>query len=329
MAFLAAMGAALVSAAWAPATGCAADKAAGEKGALVEPEDRVLATEDNGSLHITYYKSTGDRESPVVVLLHMKDGSRFVWAGEDGFARKLQKNGYAVVTVDLRFHGQSKVGGAVGAGNANQGGSKKDKKKKGGLDLRPADFEAMAEIDMEAIKDFIKDEHQAENLNMNKMAIVGPEMGASIAAAYAAIDWDKEPYDDGPPGAQTPRGQDVRALVLISPQEKYHGMAMAKVITDLKDPALDIAFLICCGSEPQDRKESEKIFKMAATPESNKNRMYFKAYDKTRLIGTDLLGKGNDLEERMLTFFDKHLKKLESPWRNRESRRKTIGKKKP
>ncbi len=326
--FLAAIGAALVSAVWAPPAGFAAEKAGGDKGGLVDPEDRVLTTDDGGALHITYYKSPGDRESPVVVLLHMKDSSRFVWGGENGFARKLQKNGFAVITVDLRFHGQSKVGGAVGTSNVNQGGGKKKDKKKAGLDLRPGDFEAMAEIDMEAVKGFIKDEHQAENLNMNKMGIVGPEMGASIAAAYAAIDWSKEPYDDGPPGAQTPRGQDVRALVLISPQEKYHGMAMAKVITELKDPALDIAFLICCGSEAQDRKESEKIYKMAATPELNKNRMYFKSYDKVRLIGTDLLDKTQDLEERMLAFFDKHLKKLDAPWRNRESRRKSIGKKK-
>jgi pimeloyl-ACP methyl ester carboxylesterase len=327
MGFLAAIGAVLAWAALAPLAGRAAPK--GEKGGgIVDPENRVLQTADGGNLHITYYKSPGDRESPVVVLLHMKDGSRFVWQADNGFAHRLQENGFAVITVDLRFHGESKVGGAVGAGNVNQGGSKKKDKDKAGLDLKPGDYEAMADFDMDAVKGFIKDEHQAENLNMNKMGIVGPQMGASIAAAYAEIDWLKEPYDDGPEGSQTPRGQDVRALVLISPKEKFHGMAMAKVITELKDPARDIAFLICCGSEAQDRKESEKIFKMAATPSSNESRMYFKAYDKARLIGTDLLDKGFDLEDRMLAFFDKHLKKLDSPWRNRESRRKTVGKKK-
>jgi pimeloyl-ACP methyl ester carboxylesterase len=326
---LAVIALALVAALLAPPAGSADQKppAGGKPGALLDPESRVLPTGD-GSLHITYYKSPGDRESPVVVLLHMKDGSRFVWQGENGFARKLQKNGFAVITVDLRYHGESKAGGAVGTGNANQGGTKKKDKKKAGLDLKPGDFEAMAQIDMEAVKGFIKDEHQAENLNMNKMGIVGPEMGASIAAAYAEVDWEKEPYDDGPEGSQTPRGQDVRALVFISPQEKFHGMPMAKVISHLKDPSLDIAFLICCGSESQDKKESEKIYKMAATPESNKSRVYFMSYDKARLIGTDLLDKGLDLEDRMLKFFDKHLMKLDAPWRNRESRRAKIGKKK-
>jgi pimeloyl-ACP methyl ester carboxylesterase len=327
---LAVIGTALVAAVLAPPAGGADQKppAGGKPGALLDPENRVLPTGD-GSLHITYYKSPGDRESPVVVLLHMKDGSRFVWQGDNGFARKLQKSGFAVITVDLRFHGESKAGGAVGAGNANQGGNKKKDKKKAGLDLKPPDFEAMAQVDMEAVKGFIKDEHQAENLNMNKMGIVGPEMGASIAAAYAEIDWLKEPYDDGPEGSQTPRGQDVRALVFISPQEKFHGMPMAKVITELKDPAREIAILICCGSEAQDKRESDKIYKMANTPAINESRMYFKSYPNNRLIGTDLLDKGLDLEERMLAFFDKHLKKLDAPWRNRESRRAKIGKKKP
>ncbi|MGE5191780.1 MAG: alpha/beta hydrolase [Deltaproteobacteria bacterium] len=330
MGYLAAIGAAVALAGLAPPVSRAAQKAAagGKGGGVLDREDRILQTRDGGNLHISYYKSPGDKESPVVVLLHMKDGSRFVWQGDKGFARRLQEQGFAVVTVDLRYHGESKVGGAVGAGNVNQGGGKKKDKKQAGLDLRPIDFEAMAEFDMQAVKGFIKDEHQAENLNMNKMGIVGPEMGASIAVAYAAIDWDMAPYDDGPVGAQTPRGQDVRALVLISPREKYHGMAMAKVITQLKDPALDIAFLICCGGEAQDKKESEKVFKMAATPAINESRMFFKSYDKARLTGTDLLDKGLDLEDRMLAFFDKHLKKLDAPWRNRESRRKKLDKKK-
>src|SRR4029077_6102544 len=118
----------------------------------------------------------------------------------------------------------------------NQGGTGKKKGKKSqGLDLKQGDYEAMVELDMEAVKTFIHGEHQAGHLNMNKMGIVGPEMGASIAVAYAVLDWDKEPHDDGQPGFQTPRGQDVRALALISPEEKYHGIMMPKLLPVLKD----------------------------------------------------------------------------------------------
>ena len=297
------------------------DAAAAKTGDLPKPENKTLTTGDGGNLHITYYKSLGEKDSPVVVLLHMKDGNRFVWQGDKGFAHRLQEDGYAVITVDLRFHGESKVGGgAPGVGNVNQGTGKKKDKKKSGIDLRPMDLEAMVEFDMEAVKGFIKDEHQAKNLNMNKLGIVGPEMGASVAVAYAALDWDKAPYDDAQEGFQTPRGQDVRAIVLISPQEKYKNMAMAKVITTLKNPDLNIAFLICSGSDSLDKKESEKIFEMAATPSLNKKRMYFKSYG-AKLIGTNLLDKGLLIEDGMLAFFGEHLKKIESPWRDRESKR--------
>ncbi len=222
-----------------------------------------MTTKDGVGLHVTYYKSTLEKDAAVVVLLHMKDGNRFVWQTDpDGFARKLQKDGIAVVTVDLRFHGENKAGAAA-AGNANQGGAGKKKGKKAqGLDLKLGDYDAMWADDMEAVKTFIHQEHQTGRLNMNKMGIVGPEMGASVAVAFAILDWDKAPYDDGQPGFQTPRGQDVRALVLISPEEKYQGILMPKLLPALKDPDKQIAILVCSGNDPKEEAQAKKIFDM-------------------------------------------------------------------
>jgi len=281
-------------------------------------ETRTLTTEDGVSIHITYYKSTGEKEAPVVVLLHMKDGNRFVWEG-DGLAKKLQQEGYAVVTVDLRQHGESKIGGAVGGGNANQ--AKKKGKKGGGMDLKPIEYELMYEQDMEAVKQFIFTEHQAGRLNMNKMAIVGAEMGASIAAAYAVLDWDKAPYDDSSDERyKTPRGQDVKALVLISPQEKFHGLQFSRAIQVLKNPDLGIAFFVCSGNDSKDEKESKKIFDMLTSPSYDKKRMASRTY-AAKLSGTDLLYKGLSLEDDIVGFLNSTVKKIDSPWRDRRSRR--------
>jgi pimeloyl-ACP methyl ester carboxylesterase len=302
--------------------------AAQKAGDLPKPENKTLTTGDDGALHITYYKSLAEEDAPVIVLLHMKDGNRFVWQGDTGFAQRLQKEGYAVITVDLRFHGESKFGGAPAATNVNQGAGKKKDKKKSGIDLRPADLETMVELDMEAVKAFIKEEHQVKHLNMNKMGIVGPEMGASVAVAYAALDWSKEPYDDAPDERlRTPRGQDVRAMVLISPQEKFKSMAMARVITQLKNPDFNISFLICSGNEATDKKESEKVFDMVIKPDINKKRMFLKSYP-ARVTGTKLLNENLGIEDYMLVFFDEHLKKIDSPWRDRRSRREKLDKKK-
>ena len=304
-----------------PSPGCAApsDKSTD----LTKPENKTLRCDDGfTNLHITYFRSPADKESPVVVLLHMKDGNRFVWQSEGGFAEVLQKAGYAVITVDLRFHGESKVGGAAGVANANQGTGKKNKgKKAAGLDLQPGDYKAMFAFDMEAVKDFIKEEHVKGNLNMNKMGIVGPEMGASVATYFAVLDWDKLPYEDAQPDFRTPKGQDVRALVLISPENKFHGLTMAATIPVLQDPEKNIAFLICCGSDLKDKAQSEKIFDMVLQRGvQTKKRMYFKEYN-AKLTGIDLLGQRLLIEENMLGFFNEHLQKLDSPWRERRSKR--------
>ena len=299
-----------------------------KKDKIFEKEDRTLPTKDGGNLHVTYYKSTMEKEAAVVVLLHMKDGNRFVWQTDPGgFAKRLQAEGFAVVTVDLRFHGENKGGAAAAAGNANQGGAGKKKgKKNAGLTLKLGDYEAMWQVDMKAVKAFIFEEHQAGNLNMTKMGIVGPEMGASIAVAFAVADWEEEPYDDGQPGFQTPRGQDVRALVLISPEEKYQGILMPKLLPVLKDPEKQISILICAGNDANET-QAKKIFEMVNPPiagnkenRANSDRMYLKIYP-AKLTGTDLLDQKLGIEDLMSGFFDKHLKSLEIQWRDRKNKR--------
>jgi pimeloyl-ACP methyl ester carboxylesterase len=285
---------------------------------------KTLTTRDGGTIHITYYKSLQGKESPVVVLLHQKDGNRFVWqAKTEGFAETLQKEGYAVITVDLRFHGESKAAGATVAGNANQGdGSKKGGKKVSGTpELKLGDYKAMIDFDMEAVKKFIYDEHQAENLNMNKMGIVGPEMGATIATLFAANDWLKEPHEDGQAGFKTPRGQDVRALVLISPQSSFHGLAIAPAINVLRDPRFKVGFLFAVGkSDSQDKgQQTKRLYDQAAAQGGKEDRIFLREY-AGKLRGTDLIGKRLGLEKHMLTFFNETLVKIDAPWRDRQSK---------
>jgi pimeloyl-ACP methyl ester carboxylesterase len=295
-----------------------------------KPESRVLQTEDGFNIHISYYRSTGDKESPVVVLVHEEDGNRFIWQADGGLARKLQASGYAVITVDLRGHGESKPAGGGAVGNANQG-TKKKGTKKSGIELKPGDYTNMWQYDLEVVKDFIFKEHHEEKLNMNKLGIVGAGMGASVAAYFAVFDWEKPPYDDAPePRFQTPRGQDVRALVLISPEEKFNGLVLSKAVSRLKDPDWGVAFFVCSGSDPKDKAQADKIFEMATqpTPAVNKKRMYEQSY-KAKLKGTGLLGQRPPvLEENIATFFDEHLKKLDSPWVDRRSKRDRLQKKK-
>jgi dienelactone hydrolase len=305
--------------------------AQGKGGETTMAQPVSFQTEDGFTLRGTYYRASEDKESKdaaVVVLLHMKDGYRGIWEGENGIARKLQSKGMAVITVDLRNHGESKPAGAAPVGNPAPGKTKG--KKDSGMQLKPAEFQAMLQLDLEAVKKFIFEEHQAGRLNMNKMGIVGAEMSASLAAAYTSLDWAKEPYDDGQPGFQTPRGQDIRAVVLISPDENYHGsgLKLGPVLQSMRDPDKLISVLVCSGNDPKEVAHSNKVFDILnpLTPGSkekerlNSGRM-FQTVLPARLTGTNLLGNNLEIEPLIVNFFDKHLKTINVGWRNRESKR--------
>jgi hypothetical protein len=55
--------------------------------------------------------------------------------------------------------------------------------------------------------------------------------------------------------------------------------------------------------------------------------MFLKSYAAKR-TGTDLLDKNLGIEDYMLVFFEEHLKKIDSPWRDRRSKREKLEAKK-
>jgi pimeloyl-ACP methyl ester carboxylesterase len=287
----------------------------------LKPQIKTLMSADGLTLHLTYWPSEAKQDAAVIVLLHMQNGNRLDWPAK--FVLDLQQQGYAVIAVDLRGHGQSK-----GTPPPSDDKDKKKKDDKGATvesdHFKPGDYEAMVLADMEAVKEFIYEEHQAQHLNMNKMAIIAADMGTSVAICFAANDWLKRPHPDGPAGAQTPRGQDVRALVLVSPQSSVPGLPVTKPVRTLKAPEANIAFLVCVGSKDKtDRGQAKKLYTSLATPDKNKDRMFFEEYGSPKR-GTDLFGTGLRMEDHILAFLDKYVKKLPSDWRDRESR---VGKK--
>lgn len=266
-------------------------------------EDHTVRARDGWPIHLTYYKQKGESNSPVVVLLHGKGSDSLIW--KNGFADKLWDEGYAVVAVDLRKHGESK--GTATAGNSRDA-----------TDLRPNDYGAMVAGDMEAVKGFLFDEHMKRNLNMRKTAIIGIEMSSVIALNYAAADWAKPPYDDAPTLSQrTPRGQDIRAVVLISPESSLPRLSAGRAVNMLKN--IPFAVLICVGEKDRaDRGTADKLYQQFKMPQ-NEDWIYYRSYDYS-LRGADLLAKVPISKGHILAFLDKHLKELNDPWQDRRSR---------
>ncbi len=263
----------------------------------------------------SYYPALADKnpdglsEAPVVILLHGDKGSRLNWdnlsspAGKPPFPAVLQEQGFAVVTVDLRKHGQSVVEGREDP-------------------LQSEDYGKMAGLDLKLVKDYLQIEHQAKKLNMGKLAIVGAGFSAPVATAFAEFDWLQPPHDDATiPAKRTPRGHDVKAVVLLSPDAAAGRLQTNKSLVFLNKQ--NLAFLFIVGKQDAADKGSAKNCYKACGGGTKKaeKRVYLLEPDmKDR--GTDLFGKAPQLVEvPVLTFLDEHLKKLTTvPWVDRRSR---------
>ncbi len=306
------------------------------------PELRtVLSPADGWPLKLTYYRSAAGKESPVVILLHMKGESRLIWTAPNGFAQKLNDSGFAVIALDMRKHGLSKPGA--------EDDDPKAKKSSPGSELKPADYPLMVR-DMEGVKKLIFEEHQKGHLNMRKTAIVAPTMSAAIAITFAAADWQKAPWDDAATlNLKTPRGQDVQAILFLSPETSLPGVPAHQVAPHLKGRPM-AAFVVVGGSDSQDKDQAKKLFQQLggdpakteapkkktetkkgakekdsdkAAEKKNDDRFFYADLKGVKLRGTDLLGQNLKIEEAMLSFLEDHLKALKGPdyeWRDRQSK---------
>jgi pimeloyl-ACP methyl ester carboxylesterase len=275
----------------------------------------LQAERDRFPIHITYYPAkkdenpSGVENAPVVVMLHGENGSRLVWdrssapPGGVSLAEFLHSRGYAVVTVDLRKFGESLPEGEARA-------------------VQPTDYALMARRDLPAVKAFLHEEHEAKRLNVAKLGIIASDMSVPVAADYAERDWRLRPYADGPGGGPgTPRGQEVKAMVLLSPDTARGQVITARSLNFLKNPTFGIAFMVIVGTrDALDRNQARDTFRIVSGARN--------ADERTELVqknsnarGTDLLGNpalGTEVD--IVRFLDAHLKDLDIPWETRISR---------
>ena len=129
-----------------------------ETEAEVEPEPilskEVISGVDQLEIQVTYRAESGSEPRPGVILLHMLNSNRQIWE-ENGFADILFENGFAVLSVDMRGHGET-------GGNMDWELARED------LKLVWADFVARPEVDGE------------------RTAVIGGSIGSNMALILAA-----------------------------------------------------------------------------------------------------------------------------------------------
>lgn len=285
-----------------------AQKKSADKEELPPPEElggADLLTRDGVQLKATYYGSNLGKEAVPVILLHSYKGDRKEFAA---LAPVLQEQGkHAVLVPDLRGHGESTT--QLLAGNRTR---ELDATK-----FRPDDFARMVTYDMETLKAFLMKKNNAAELNIEKLCVLGGGMGASVASDWARQDWS------WPPLVGKKQGQDVKALVLISPEFNFPGLNLARALNHAAVRSR-LSVLIIVGEDDRrslaDARRIESMFaKQRPEPEDASQRdLYFAALD-TKLQGTKMLGIPElNLERGILAFIDRRLTKQQYPWRERE-----------
>ena len=168
-------------------------------------------TDDGVSIIGSYYSplsvvnnaSSSTATTPTIILLHMLGKDRSTW---NPFASTLsQKEGYAVLSIDLRGHGES-----VKQNNGNTISFQS---------FTPVDYNKMV-LDVKAAKQFLITN---KNANPNNISIVGASIGANVAINYASMD------------------PTIKSVVLLSPGINYRGVSTEQAITKYKNNSVYIA----------------------------------------------------------------------------------------
>ena len=280
-----------------------------------EPKIESLTTKDGVQLKVTYYASTeGKNATPVILLPDLKDSRSVV----DSLARRMQTpdekrkdthKSFAVLTVDLRGHGDSTT--QVLNGNRRTIDAAK---------LGRDDLFAMVRFDMEAVRSFLVEQNDAGKLNINRLSIVGAGLGASVAVNWAAVDWS------APPLAVGKQGQDVKALVLISPRWKNGALTLQNA---LRHPGVrqEIAFLMLYGDRERQaqsdvrriEKQLEKFHPAPKNPSTDKPHDLVSLGAPTGLQGTKLLKEGGaEAENTIIKFLVDHVQSKDFEWTERK-----------
>jgi len=271
-----------------------------------EPMLVPLQTRDGVLLKATFYPGTKGKKSVPVVILHEWKGNR---GDYKNLALYLQSKGHAVMVPDLRGHGDS-TKMQRGQERPITLSSHKTKKK---------DLEMMVREDMEAVKRFLREQNNAEELNIEKLCIIGVEMGAVVAANWAYDDWS---WPELPTYKQ---GQDVKALVLISPEITIKGMSMSHAIDEAKLQGNLSVMLMVGAKDKKALDAAEKIENKVARyhPEAadgdakQKKTLYVIKLDTT-LQGAKLVNQPELKSDHIISrFIDLRLVEQSLPWSER------------
>jgi pimeloyl-ACP methyl ester carboxylesterase len=199
------------------------------------PVPMLLDTRDGWRIHCEYYapkeKIRSGKETVPIIMVHGWGGQGSDW---NFLAVGLQTLGHASMVVDLRGHGRSTTKRVLTDPTGKTETIKFDA-------LRPEDVNEIWR-DLEVAKSELMKKNNAGEVNIEMLAVIAAEEGCLVALNWAIRDWA------WPITPAYKQGQDVKALVLLSPVESHLRMRAA---TYLKNPVVSrqLSLLFAVGAE--------------------------------------------------------------------------------
>ncbi|MCH2180363.1 MAG: alpha/beta hydrolase [Mariniblastus sp.] len=191
-----------------------------KKTEIADPETVFLVTKDGVELRAEWFPGKPGKNSVPVILLHDWNGSRQDLYGLATYLHR--ERGCSVLVPDMRGHGDS-----ISLKNSDET-IKRDK-------FRKSDFLGFVE-DIETCKRFLVSKNNLGDLNIDLLVIGAVGKMSPFAVDYALRDWTWEPLGG------IKQGQDVKAIVMISPERKFKSASMT--------PAFKIPLISGRNAEP-------------------------------------------------------------------------------
>ncbi len=270
-----------------------------------EPERVWLKTKDGWKIYCTYYGPQPEirkgKETVPIIMIHG-------WGGQGSdyslLALRLQTIGHASIVPDLRGHGRS-TSRELPNGDAET--IKHDDARK----FTKFDRDNM-HLDIEACKKFLMEKNNDEEVNIEMLCVIGAEAGTIVAANWAAIDWS------WPQMPAFKQGQDVKALVLLSPRQTSEGMTATKALTHWAITKR-LSILIAVGEKDRSSYRDAKLLhsklkRVRPVPPADRNEKLrkqdlFFVDAETNLKGTKLLNPALPIIGNIAGFIDLRLVK--------------------
>lgn len=282
---------------------------------IPQPEALTLQTKDGLRLSVTWYQGLGEKSSIPFIMMHDWNGGK---EDLDHLALQMQELGHSVIVPDLRGHGGSKM---------FEGATKEIDRDR----MNARAFQATT-LDIEACKKFLLTKNDEGVLNVDMLTVVAAGKMCVIAAKWAIADWSYPAL-----GGQR-QGQDVKALVFLSPERRFKGVDM---IRELRHPLFSgrnitpLSVLIAYGTEVRDASSEAKTIhnmmertreklELEGKSEQERNKIITQKQDlflwgfDTEIQGTDLVHPRANLQLPLnigkFAYFRLAAKESSFPW---------------